>query len=126
MSGVLVLPWRTVVVGSLVGALTGVAVLWSLHERSARVLVGTALAVFAGSFIWNFMLNVRHAGVVDGDIPFALFPISWQDVGGGVFSFAAATLTLTATVYRDEPGRRTLKVAGFASITAFLIDVYFW
>jgi hypothetical protein len=100
--------------------------LWIFHERAPRTLAVTALAVFIGSFLWNFMLNVRHAGVIDGDIPFALFPISWQDVGTGVFSFAAAALILMATMHRNEPGRHTLKVAGVASLTALVIDIYFW
>lgn len=122
----LVLPWSTVIAGSIVGALAGTGVLWALGERAPQTLIATALAVFAGTFLWNFMLNVRHAGVIDGDIPFALFPISWQDTGTGIFSFGAAALTLMATTHRNEPGRHTLKVAGLAALTAFLIDVYFW
>ena len=123
---VLVLPWRTVVIGCISGALAGTVVLWLLHERRARTLAVTALAVFAGSFLWNFMLNVRHAGVIDGDIPFALFPISWQDVGTGVFSFAAVALALTATIHRARPGREVLKIAGTASLAALIVDIYFW
>jgi hypothetical protein len=126
LTAVLVLPWRTVVIGSVSGALAGIVVLWIARERSARTLALTALAVFTGSFLWNFMLNVRHAGVIDGDIPFALFPISWQDVGTGVFSFAAVALLLMATTHRGEPGRHTLKVAGIASLAALVIDIYSW
>ena len=72
------------------------------------------------------MLNVRHAGVIDVDVPFKPFPISWQDTGTGVFSFAAAALLLLATVHRTEPGQRTLKVAGIAATAALLVDIYTW
>ena len=72
------------------------------------------------------MLNIRHANVIDGDIPFAPFPISWQDTGTGVFAFAFATAALLATVRRHEPGHRTLKLAGIAAAAALVMDVYAW
>ncbi len=72
------------------------------------------------------MLNVRDAGVIDVDIPFRPFPISWQDMGTSVFSFAAAALLLLATVHRNESGRRTLKIAGIASLAALVMDIYTW
>ena len=72
------------------------------------------------------MLNIRHAGVVDGDIPFKPFPISWQDTGTAVFAFTAITLTLLATIHRNEPGQRTLKLAGIATIGVLVMDIYTW
>jgi Family of unknown function (DUF6518) len=122
----LVLPWSHIVVGSLVGPLVGVAALWVLRERDRQTLVVVAVAVCAGTWLWNAMLNVRHATVIDGDIPFKPFPISWQDTGTGIFAFAFATFALLATVHRSTPGHRTLKVAGIAAAAAFLIDVYAW
>jgi hypothetical protein len=123
---VLVLPWSHILVGSFVGPLVGVAALWALRERDRLTLVVVAVAVCAGTWLWNAMLNVRHATVIDGDIPFKPFPISWQDTGTGVFAFAFATVALLATVHRNTPGHRTLKVAGIAASAAFLIDVYTW
>ena len=80
----------------------------------------------AGTWLWNAMLNIRHAAVIDGDIPFTPFPISWQDTGTGVFAFAFTTLLLLATAMRAEPGIRTLKIAGIAAAAACVVDVYFW
>ena len=123
---VLVIPWSHVLYGSIVGPALGVALLWLIKERRALTLVVVAAAACAGTWVWNLMLNIRHAGVVDGDIPFKPFPISWQDVGTAVFTFAAVTLTLLATIHRNEPGRRTLTIAGIATLGVLIIDIYTW
>jgi hypothetical protein len=123
---VVVVPWSQLLFGSLFGPAVGVAVLWILGEQRLRTLATVAGAVFAGTWLWNLMLNVRSATVIDGDIPFRLFPISWQDIGTGIFALAFAAVALTATVHRNEPGHRTLKVAGIAAVAAFLTDVYTW
>jgi hypothetical protein len=122
----LVLPWSHIVFGSLIGPAVAVVALVVLRERQPRTLLTVAVGTCAGTWIWNTMLNVRHAGEIDVDIPFRLFPISWQDTGTGVFSFAAATLLLLATVHRNESGRRTLKIAGIAALAALLMDIYTW
>jgi hypothetical protein len=54
------------------------------------------------------------------------FPISWQDTGTGVFAFAFVAAALLATVHRNEPGHRTLKVAGIAAAAALVMDIYSW
>ena len=51
------------------------------------------------------MLNVRHATMIDGDIPFKPFPISWQDTGTGIFALAFATAAFTVTNPDIEPSR---------------------
>ncbi len=89
-------------------------------------LLATATGVCAGTWLWNFMLNIRHAGVIDGDIAFKPFPISWQDTGTGIFSFAFATALLLATTHRHQPGHRTLKFAATAAAAALVMDVYTW
>ena len=122
----LVLPWSRVLFGSLIGPFVGVVVLWLVRERQPSTLLMTAAGVFGGTWLWNAMLNIRHANVIDGDIPFAPFPISWQDTGTGVFAFAFAAAALLATVHRHEPGHRTLKLAGITSAAALVIDVYGW
>ncbi|MBI4883674.1 MAG: hypothetical protein HY826_06420 [Actinobacteria bacterium] len=121
-----VLPWSYVVFGSLIGPAVGVAALWLLGERRVRSLSVAGVGVCAGTWLWNSMLNIRHAGVIDGDVPFKPFPISWQDTGTGVFAFAFAACALLATTERDEPGRRTLRIAGIAALAAFVMDVYTW
>ena len=79
MLSTLVLPWSHILYGSLVGPALGIVLLWMLRERDARTLAAVATSACAGTWLWNTMLNVRHGGVIDGDIPFRPFPISWQD-----------------------------------------------
>lgn len=62
----------------------------------------------------------------DVDIPFRPFPISWQATGTAVFSFAAISLVLLATLHRDQAGRRTLKIAGIATLAVIVMDIYTW
>jgi hypothetical protein len=126
MLSALVVPWSHVLYGSIIGPVVGTTLLWLLRERHKRTLAITAVGVFSGTWLWNLMLNIRHAGIIDGDIPFRLFPISWQDTGTGLFSFAVATALLLATTHRNEVGHRTLKIAGIASTAALLIDIYTW
>lgn len=122
----LVLAWWRVAFGVGVGVVGSTAGLWLAKERNRSVLFASAVGVASGTALWNVMLNVRHARMIDGDIPFRAFPISWQDTGTGIFSFAFASLLLLATAHRETPGRRTLKVAGIAATIAFLFDVYTW
>ena len=70
MLSALVLPWSSIVFGSLIGPAVGVGVLWLLRERHRPTLTASALGVCAGTWLWNTMLNIRHAGVIDGDIAF--------------------------------------------------------
>jgi hypothetical protein len=122
----LVLPWSHVVFGSLIGPVVGAAVLWLSRERQPGTLTATAIGVCGGTWLWNAMLNIRHATMIDGDIPFRPFPISWQDTGTGVFAFAFATGVLLVTTQRDLPGRGTFKVAGIAAAAALIMDIYTW
>lgn len=109
----LVLPWSHVLFGSIVGPALGVALLWLARERGALTLAVVGLAACAGTWVWNSMLNIRHATVVDGDIPFKPFLISWQDTGTAVFAFTAITLVLLATINRNEPGHRRTDAAAW-------------
>ncbi len=122
----LALEWWKVAWGVAVGMTVSTLGLWVAKERSKSVLITAATGVGIGTAVWNTMLNVRQALTVDGDIPFRLFPISWQDVGTGIFSVAVTSVLLLATVYRREPGSKTLKVVGIAAGLAFLFDVYTW
>lgn len=77
MLSALVLPWSSVIFGSLLGPTIGLAVLGLVGERQWPTLAVAAIGVFSGTWLWNLMLNIRHARVIDGDIAFKPFPISW-------------------------------------------------
>lgn len=123
---VLVLSWWWLLFGAIVGPLVAAVALWITGVRSRRSLAVAGAGVLVGTVVWNVMLNVRQAVEIDVDVPFVLFPISWQDAGTGVFAFAFTTAALLSSVHRDQPGHRTLKVAGVAAMTALIIDVYTW
>ena len=126
LTAVLVLPWSHIAGGSIAGTVIGLVILFAIGERDTTTLAATAAGVMAGTWLWNAMLNIRHATVIDGDIPFKPFPISWQDTGTGIFAFAFTTAALLATTMRTAHGLRTLKTAGIAAATTCIIDIYFW
>jgi hypothetical protein len=78
--------------GSLIGLAIGVVALWLAGEREPRTLATTAASLCAGTCLWDTMLNVRRAAVIDRDIPFRPFPISWQDTGTAVTRRRASVL----------------------------------
>lgn len=124
--GALVLPWWRVVYGSVIGPVVAVGLLWLLRERALPTLAVVAISACSGTWMWNAMLNIRHARVVDGDIPFKAFPISWQDAGTAVFVFAFTAGALLATTMRNQLGHRTLKIASIAGAAALVMDIYTW
>lgn len=126
MTSSVVLPWSHILYGSLVGPSLGVILLLLLGERSGRTLGVAAVAASAGTWLWNSMLNLRHAHVIDGDVPFRPFPISWQDTGTAIFAFAVITAALLATVHKNQPGSRTLKIAGVITSAVLIVDIYTW
>ncbi len=126
MLSALVVPWWRIAFGALIGPALGIAIAWLIGERERSSLAMAAIGVFSGTWLWNFMLNIRHAGVIDGDIAFKPFPISWQDTGTGIFSFAFAAAFLLATTCRNQPGHRSLKIAGITATAALIMDIYTW
>jgi hypothetical protein len=60
------------------------------------------------------------------DAPIAIFPISWQDTGSGVFTVAVATLLLGFGPVRAQPARRLAVCAILAGAAALLVDIYLY
>jgi hypothetical protein len=121
-----VVEWSSLAYGATAGPLLGAAVLWLRGQRNRAALGVAAVGAAAGTVLWNTMLNIRNATTIDGDIPFRLFPISWQDTGTTVFAFACATLALLATNHRKVPGEQTLRYAATISAAVLILDVYTW
>jgi len=119
-----VLSWSTIAYGAaLSAALAGLAA-YAL-TRSARLAVFALTAGAAGPFGWNAVLRATHAQEFFTDAPIAVLPVSWQDAGSGVVTFAvAAALLGLGPLARD--GRRTVVLAGVAGLAAFLVDVYLY
>ena len=81
---------------------------------------------FAAPAAWNAVLRAAHGDQFFTDLPVRVFPISWQDIGSGVFTLAALTLVLGLGPLRAEPGRRLAFVAGLGGLAALLVDIYLY
>lgn len=96
----------------------------ALRERRRSVLGTVALAAFLMPLCWNAILRATGATAkFSHDLPFAPFPISWQDTGSGVFALAGAATALALGPAASEPGRRVAQLAVTTAIAALLIDI---
>ncbi|MDJ0358205.1 hypothetical protein [Paenarthrobacter sp. PH39-S1] len=112
------------VLSALVAVADGVPV---LRERRPGVLASMAGTALAMPVCWNSILNVTGAmGLFSHDLPFVLFPVSWQDTGSGVFTLAGAALLLMLGAGRNDRPRRVAAVAGLTALAALVVDVYFY
>lgn len=91
-----------------------------------QMLYGAVLSALTGPFAWNAILRAAHGNQFFTDAPIALFPVSWQDTGSGVFAIAVATVILGAGPLRTRPSATLLRLAVLAGIAALLVDVYLY
>ena len=118
--------WGALVWGAAASAVVAVAVVALLQrERRALVLAAAAGSAAAGPFLWNVIL--RHTG---GDFfvdaPIAVFPISLQDTGSGVFATALAGVVLGLGPLGRSTGRRVAGSALLCGLAALLVDIYLY
>lgn len=120
--------WPQIFYGAaLTAVIAAVVLLFVRRERTADVLVPSLAAALLGPLAWNAMLH-RAATDADAffvDIPFKLFPVSWQDTGSGVFTLATASLLLGVALRREAAGR-VLNLALTVAAVAFLVDIYLY
>jgi hypothetical protein len=90
------------------------------------VLVCAALGALLGAVAWNAILHATHADQFFHDAPIAVFPISWQDTGSGVFVVAVTAVLLGFGPMRADPGRRIAVLATLAGLAALLVDIYLY
>ncbi|EME60921.1 hypothetical protein [Amycolatopsis decaplanina] len=121
------LAWSTVTYGAVLSVIL-VAVLVALLVRPRRPLViaTAALAAGVGPAAWNAILNAVHAPGFFTDAPIAVFPVSWQDTGSGVFALAVAVLALGFGPLARESGRRVALTSLLAAVAALVVDVYLY
>jgi hypothetical protein len=121
------LSWSTITYGAALSAL-GAAILVAAAGRPRRpaVILSGAASAFLGPLAWNAILRATGGATFFHDAPIAVFPVSWQDTGSGVFALACATVLLGLWSMAREPGRRLLLVAVLAAIPAFLVDIYLY
>ncbi|WP_086666155.1 hypothetical protein [Lentzea kentuckyensis] len=121
------LSWSTVAHGAALSAvLAAVVVALLVPPRRAGVIVTAGLAAGLGPAAWNAILNAVHAPGFFTDAPIAVFPVSWQDTGSGVFAIATAALLLGFGPQGSDSGRRVAVVALLAGVAALVVDVYLY
>ena len=116
--------WGTILYGAALSAVAAVlAAAIVARERSPLVLVVVVLSAFAGPLAWNAVLHSAGNSDFFHDAPVAVFPVSWQDTGSGVWTVALASGAQGATQSR---ARRALLLAVLTGIAAFLVDIYLY
>jgi hypothetical protein len=113
---------EVVLFGIVAGVLAGAALRATTWARVHRrfVVAGTATAV--GFIAWNLLLVGTNATGINVDIP--LTPLSFQDLGSGVFAFAASAAALGLLADPDEPARQVVGAAGIAGLVATVFDIF--
>ncbi len=121
------LSWSTITSGAAVSAAgAGILVAAAVRPRRLLVIAMAAVSAFLGPLAWNGILRATGGSGFFHDAPLAVFPVSWQDTGSGVFTLATATVTLGLWSMARGPGWRLLLVAVLAAVPALLVDVYLY
>ncbi|MDX8048496.1 hypothetical protein SK571_03805 [Lentzea sp. BCCO 10_0798] len=75
---------------------------------------------------WSTVAYGAALSAVLAAVLIAVFPVSWQDTGSGVFALAASALLLGFGPQGSEPGRKVALAALLAAIAALVVDVYLY
>jgi len=129
--------WLQVVYGTVLTGLLTAVLLW-LASRWSRltafegiasrrlVIIAAAGSAAAGALAWNAVLQATAARQFFHDLPFILFPVSWQDTGSGVFALALAATVLGFGPLASLPARRVAALALLCGLGALLTDTYLY
>jgi len=121
-----VLSWGTILYGAVLSALAAAALLLLIRERRASVLIAAAAAAAGGAVAWNAILRDAGADGFFVDAPIAVFPVSWQDTGSGVFALALGSAVLGLGPLSGGTSRQLMIRALLAAAAALLVDVYLY
>jgi hypothetical protein len=113
--------------GAILSAvLATVLVVFLARDRRPAVLILAAASALVAPACWNTILRLTGAtGAFSHDPPFRPFPISWQDVGSGVFTLALASTAFALGAATDLP-RRVAVLAAWTALAALLVDIYLY
>lgn len=121
------LSWGVIAYGAALSALLAVLAVALLgRERGIGVLATVAVGAFAGPVAWNSILRATAADQFFHDAPVAVFPVSWQDTGSGVFTVAVVALFLGFGPMRSRPARSASLLALLGGLSALVVDVYLY
>ncbi|HEY6798055.1 MAG TPA: hypothetical protein VI248_25545 [Kineosporiaceae bacterium] len=111
----------------LSAVLATLLVAYAAKDRRRSALVTAAATALVAPICWNTVLRLTGAtAAFSHDLPFRPFPISWQDVGSGVFTLAAASVTFALGPGRTDPAARAVRPALWTALGALLVDIYLY
>lgn len=123
----MVLPWFTVAYGAVLSAVVAaLLVALVVRPRQPTLIIAAAAGSVLGPLAWNSILNRVGATEFFVDAPVAVFPVSWQDTGSGVFATAAVALAVGFGPGRHREGRDVALAALLSGIGALLVDIYLY
>jgi len=95
------------------------------RERRMLVLAACGLTAFLSPLAWNIILRTTETtSMFSHDLPFRPFPVSWQDVGSGVFTLGGSSALLSLAVARSQRAAEVGVLAALTMLGAFLVDIY--
>ena len=110
--------WPAIFYGAALSATVALAAAAFIgRERSLVTLALVFGCSFIGPLGWNSVLHSAGSGDFFVDAPLTIFPVSWQDVGSGVWTLALASVVLG--VEQQRARRATL----LAVLTALAMPV---
>jgi hypothetical protein len=107
-------------VAALSAALALVLLALVAKQRDRAVLAVAGLTAGLGRHPVRTHTTARFSH----DLPFPVFPISWQDTGSGVFTLAGAATALALGPTASWPARKTARLALWVALAALLVDIY--
>ncbi len=121
------LSWMVILYGAVLSAVAAAALNFlAAQAPKAPVAAGAAVAGFLGPLAWNAILVFTAANQFFVDAPIAVFPVSWQDTGSGVFALAAGALVLGFGPMAGRTGRDLALGALLTGVAALVVDVFLY
>ena len=123
----MMIEWPQIAYGAALSALAAAAVLTLVARPRRLSVIGTGAAAAAlGALAWNAILLAVDGRQFFVDAPIAVFPVSWQDTGSGVFALTAAAMLLGFGPLRSQPSKRSAGYAAVVALAALVVDVYLY
>ena len=116
--------WQTIFYGAAISALAAVLLVFlAARERRWTTLALVAASAALGPIAWNAVLHRVDANDFFVDLDVAVFPVSWQDCGSGVWTLALASVLLGL---EGGGARRATFIAVLTGVAAWLVDIYLY
>jgi|SRR5215210_2615583 len=121
------LSWGYLANGAAVSAVLEVLLLLCVPRwRKPWIIITTAIVGFCGPFGWQAVLKITESSRFYTDLPVSFFPISYQDAGSGVVTFALRCLTLGYGPMRKSPAHEVVSLSLAVGAVALLVDIYYY